>query len=97
MTQGPDGYEPADTVLYSGMPTTWLIDGTAQFNCSAALRVPDLGVAVNLTEGQNTVPLPAMAAGRVRFTCAMGMYSGNLLVVDQPPTATPTPGAATAG
>ena len=84
MTQGPDGYEPADTVLYSGMPTTWLIDGTAQFNCSAALRVPDLGVAVNLTEGENTVPLPAMAAGTVRFTCAMGMYSGNLLVVDPP-------------
>jgi uncharacterized protein len=97
MTQGPDGYEPADTVLYSGMPTTWLIEGTSQFNCSAALRAPDLGVAVNLTEGENTVPLPALAAGTVHFTCAMGMYSGNLLVVDPPPAATPTQSAATAG
>ena len=97
MTQGPDGYEPADTVLYAGMPTTWLIEGTSKFNCSAALRVPDLGISVNLAEGVNTVPLPAMDAGTVHFTCVMGMYSGNLLVVDPPPTATPTPGAATAG
>ncbi len=97
MTQGPDGYAPADTVLYAGMPTTWLIDGTSKFSCSAALRVPDLGVAVNLAEGVNTVPLPAMDAGTVHFTCAMGMYSGNLLVVDAPPAAAPAPSAATAG
>ncbi len=97
MTQGPDGYEPADTVLYAGMPTTWLIEGTSQFSCSAALRVPDLGVAVNLAEGENTVPLPAMKAGTVHFTCAMGMYSGNLLAVEPPPAAAPTPSTPAAG
>ncbi len=97
MTQGPGGYVPADTVLYAGMPTTWLIEGTSQFDCSAALRVPDLGVSVNLAEGENTVQLPAMDAGTVHFTCAMGMYSGNLLVVDAPPAAAPAPSTGTAG
>jgi uncharacterized protein len=85
MTQTPGGYEPADTVLYAGMPTTWLIDGTSKFDCSALLRVPDLGIKVNLAEGPNTVRLPALETGTVHFTCVMGMYSGNLFVVDPPP------------
>ncbi len=92
MTQTPRGYEPADTVLYAGMPTTWLIDGTSKFDCSALLRVPDLGVKVNLAEGPNTVRLPALEAGTVRFTCVMGMYSGNLLVVEPPAASAQTGG-----
>ena len=66
------------------MPTTWLIDGTSKFDCSAFLRVPDLGLKVNLAEGTNTVRLPALEPGTVHFTCVMGMYSGNLVVVDPP-------------
>ncbi len=97
MTQGANGYEPADTVLYAGLPTTWLIEGTAPFNCSTALRVPDLGVSVNLAEGENTVALPAMKVGTIPFTCSMGMYTGNLLVVDPPPAGAPTPSTATSG
>ena len=84
MTQTPRGYEPADTVLYAGMPTTWLIDGTSRFDCSAALRVPDLGIKVDLAQGPNTVPLPALDAGTVPFTCVMGMYSGTLVVIEPP-------------
>jgi len=92
MTQNAGGYEPADTVLYAGMPTTWVIEGTSPFNCSAALRVPDLGVKVDLERGPNTVQLPALEAGTVHFTCVMGMYSGNLLVIDRPTV--PAPAAA---
>ena len=93
MTQTTDGYVPADTVLYAGLPTRWVIEGTSRFNCSAALRVPDLGVKVDLVEGVNTVQLPSLDAGTVHFTCVMGMYSGNLVVVDPPDALAP----ATAG
>ncbi|HYN67925.1 MAG TPA: sulfite exporter TauE/SafE family protein [Ornithinibacter sp.] len=86
MTQTPRGYEPADTVLYAGMPTTWVIEGTSQFDCSAFIRVPELGLEVDLAQGPNTVELPALDAGTVPFTCVMGMYSGTLFVVE-PPTA----------
>ena len=87
MTQTPRGYEPADSVVYAGLPTTWLIDGTSAFDCSAFLRVPDLGIEVNLVQGENTVQLPALKAGDdVPFTCVMGMYSGTLVVVDPPAT-----------
>ncbi|GAA4396656.1 hypothetical protein GCM10023168_00740 [Fodinibacter luteus] len=84
MTQTPDGYVPADTVLHAGLPTRWVIDATSQFDCSAFLRVPSLGISVDLTEGENTVALPALEAGEVPFTCVMGMYSGTLVAVDPP-------------
>ena len=84
MTQVRDGYEPADTVLYAGMPTTWLIDAKSQLDCSAFLRVPSLGVSVDLTQGPNTIELPALEPGVVPFTCVMGMYSGNLVAIEPP-------------
>jgi sulfite exporter TauE/SafE/copper chaperone CopZ len=84
MTQTPRGYEPADSVLYAGIPTTWVIDGTSPLDCSAFLRVPDLGLKIDLKAGSNTVALPALDVGEVPFTCVMGMYSGNLVVVDEP-------------
>ena len=89
MTQTSGGYEPADTVLYAGLPTRWVIDGTSPFDCSAFLRVPDLGLRVDLTQGENVVDLPALDAGTVPFTCVMGMYSGTLVVVDPPAAAGP--------
>ncbi|HET6969311.1 MAG TPA: sulfite exporter TauE/SafE family protein [Ornithinibacter sp.] len=87
MTQKAGGYEPADTVLYAGMPTTWVIDGTSPLDCSAFLRVPDLDIEVNLEQGPNTVALPALDAGEVPFTCVMGMYSGTLVAIDEPAAA----------
>lgn len=88
MTQVADGYEPADTVLYAGMPTTWLIEGTSQLYCSAFMRVPTLGLDVTIAPGSNSVALPALDEGVVPFTCVMGMYSGNLIAID-PPAASP--------
>ena len=82
MTQQAGGYEPADTVLHAGMPTTWVIDGTSPLDCSAFLRVPDLGIEVNLEQGTNTVALPALDPGEVPFTCVMGMYSGTLVAIE---------------
>jgi sulfite exporter TauE/SafE len=84
MTQTADGYFPADTVVHAGMPIIWSIESTSKWECSAFLRVPDLGVSVNLQDGVNTVPLPALAPGVVPFTCVMGMYSGNLIAIEAP-------------
>lgn len=88
MTQTPRGYEPADTTLYAGMPTKWVIDGTSPYDCSAFIRVPQLGQQINLVQGANTVDLGTLEPGVVPFTCVMGMYSGNLIVVDAPAAGT---------
>ena len=52
MTQTPRGYEPADTTLYAGMPTKWVIDATSPYDCSAFLRVPELGPAGQPGQGR---------------------------------------------
>lgn len=88
MTQVSDGYEPADTVLYAGLPTTWVIEGTSQLYCSAFLRVPSLGLDVTIAPGENSVALPALEEGVVPFTCVMGMYSGNLIAIEPPAAST---------
>ncbi len=88
MTQTPRGYEPADTVVYAGLPTTWVIQATSPYDCSAFLRVPDLGQQVNLVQGANTVDLGTLEAGVIPFTCVMGMYSGNLIAVAPPAAVT---------
>jgi hypothetical protein len=49
---------------------------------------------VRLHVGDNTIDLPAMASGPVDYSCAMGMYGGQITVVDRP--ATP-PSAAPSG
>jgi uncharacterized protein len=84
MTQTRDGYTPADTVVYAGLPITWSIEATSKWECSAFLRVPDLGVSVDLQDGLNAVQLPALPRGVVPFTCVMGMYAGNLIAIDPP-------------
>ncbi len=88
MTQEPRGYVPADTVVYAGLPITWAINATSPYDCSAFLRVPDLGVTANLVAGANSVDLPALKAGTTSFTCVMGMYSGTLVAVEPPPGVT---------
>ena len=92
MTQGPRGYEPAYTVIYAGLPTTWVITSTSQYDCSAFLRVPQLGQQINLVDGKNTVELGTLEAGTIPFTCVMGMYNGTLNVVPQPRPKTATAG-----
>ena len=84
MTQTPRGYEPAYTTIYAGLPTKWVINATSPYDCSAFLRVPQLGQQINLTEGENTVDLGTLEAGTIPFTCVMGMYNGTLNVVPQP-------------
>jgi sulfite exporter TauE/SafE/copper chaperone CopZ len=97
MTQGPSGYEPAFTTIYAGLPTKWVINSTSAYDCSAFLRVPQLGQQINLVQGENTVDLGTLEAGSIPFTCVMGMYNGTLNVVPQPAPKTTTGNAAAAG
>ena len=84
MTQTPRGYQPADTVVQAGIPITWIIDGQSKWDCSAFLRVPDLGISVDLIEGINTISLPALEPGVTSFACVMGMYSGTITAIEPP-------------
>jgi sulfite exporter TauE/SafE/copper chaperone CopZ/plastocyanin domain-containing protein len=78
--QDAGGYGPADAAITAGIPTTWHVESRSQNGCSAYLVVPSLGLEVVLTPGDNVIDLPALAAGKLEYTCAMGMYYGLITI-----------------
>jgi len=81
------GYAPADTVIYAGRPSHWVMTSTAPFSCAASLSSPDLGIQGMLSEGPNLIELPKLSAGTYDYSCGMGMYSGRIIVIEPPPPA----------
>ncbi len=82
--QDENGYGPADARIRAGVPTKWHIDSRSQFSCSAYVVVPDLGISLSLQPGDNVIDLGALPAGRLDYTCGMGMFSGSILIEDGP-------------
>lgn len=78
------GYAPENATIYAGMPTRWTIESTTTASCAASLVVPLLNISVRLHEGSNTIELPALSPGVVRYSCAMGMFFGSITIVDRP-------------
>jgi uncharacterized protein len=78
--QDEGGYGPADAVITAGLPTKWHVDSRSQYGCSAYIVVPSLNIEVALQAGDNVIDLPALPAGKLDYTCAMGMYYGLIAV-----------------
>ena len=91
--QDAGGYRPGNVSIYAGIPTRWTIESSTTSTCAALLVVPKLGIQVRLHEGPNTIDLPALPAGTLAYSCAMGMYDGRITVVERP-TGTRGEGAA---
>jgi uncharacterized protein len=75
------GYFPATLHAHANtaIRLTLLTDGTT--SCARAFVIPDLSYRVLLPlTGQVTVDIPPQPAGKVmRFTCSMGMYTGQII------------------
>jgi sulfite exporter TauE/SafE len=79
VTVSDTGYSPAVVRVKAGVPTqlTFRTDGTQ--GCTRSLVVPSLKVGRQLpATGDTTLDLGQLAAGRLRYTCGMGMYSGTV-------------------
>jgi len=90
--QRASGYEPREAAIYANVPTRWTIESRSSSSCAQFLVLPSLGISVRLRPGPNTIELPAMAAGRLNYSCAMGMFSGRITIVNAPPPS-PSPAA----
>jgi sulfite exporter TauE/SafE/copper chaperone CopZ len=92
--QDVGGYRPGNVSIYAGIPTRWTIESSSTASCAASLVVPGLGMTVRrLHKGANTIDLPALDAGTISYSCAMGMYGGSITIVDRPATPTGASGA----
>jgi sulfite exporter TauE/SafE/copper chaperone CopZ len=85
-TQVTDGYLPVRSVAYAGLPIRWVVESQDPQSCAIELRAPSVGVSVTLVKGTNTIELPAQPAGRLMFSCSMGMYGGSITLVERPRT-----------
>ncbi len=82
--QDAGGYSPGNVVIYSGYPTVWTVQSSTTATCAASLWAPDLDIRMRLNKGANTIELPVLNPGTLNYTCAMGMYSGKITVVEKP-------------
>lgn len=86
--QDADGYSPANVAIYANIPTTWTIESSTVTTCAATMVIPAWNTGAQLKLGPNELQLPALPPGVVHYTCAMGMYSGTITVVDRPTAST---------
>jgi sulfite exporter TauE/SafE/copper chaperone CopZ len=85
--QDGGGYSPGNVSIYAGTPTHWIIKSSTTATCAASLVVSDLNLQVRLHVGDNAIELPALPKGTLDYSCAMGMYSGRITIVDRGTTA----------
>lgn len=72
-----NGYAPNVIKVKKGQPVKLNLKSTDAFSCASAFRIPSLGVAKNLQpNGSESVEFTPQNAGKITFTCSMGMYNG---------------------
>jgi uncharacterized protein len=82
MVQVSNGYKPDKFIIKKGIPVKWIIDSKSSNSCASSIVVPDLEIFKNLSPGENIIEFTAQNTGELKFSCAMGMYTGKFIVVD---------------
>ena len=79
--QAKGGYFPSSVTLQAGLPTTVRMNSAGTYDCSAALRIPQLDYSVSLpSNGVTEIQIPAQEAGTtLQGLCGMGMYGFKLI------------------
>ena len=88
------GYSPRNVTIYAGFKTEWTIVSKTVTTCAASLIIPSFDFGTQLRIGPNKLRFEALQPGVIRYSCAMGMYSGSITVVE-PPADLAVPGAGT--
>jgi sulfite exporter TauE/SafE len=83
ITVRSNGYTASVTTIKRGVPVrlTLITDNTQ--GCIRAFTIPDLGISTVLpVTGTETIEFTPARAGRLAYSCSMGMYTGAFTVVD---------------
>lgn len=78
---GNNGYSPRLLHARADIPITLNMVTNQTYSCSRSFIIPALGVEVLLpSTGTETISIPPQQSGTVmRFTCSMGMYTGQII------------------
>lgn len=81
-TEESYGYRPNKFTIKKGIPVRWIINATNVYSCAASIIVPKLDIGKTLKSGENIIEFTPTETGVINFSCAMGMYTGKFIVVE---------------
>ncbi|MBI4407034.1 MAG: sulfite exporter TauE/SafE family protein [Candidatus Kerfeldbacteria bacterium] len=74
-------YSPAAFTIKKDVPVEWHVNGTNAQGCARIITIPSLGIVKQLADGDNVITFTPTQAGRLNFSCTMGMARGSFEVV----------------
>ena len=78
----PTSYTPNHIQVQSNVPVRLNLTPLGGYGCTAAFRIPQLGIAKTLPQNQTTaVEFTPKSPGKLAWTCSMGMYTGVIEVI----------------
>lgn len=82
ITESGAGYSPRKIVLKKNMPVKLLINATNVYSCASIFVIPKFKILTRLVEGINEITFTPTETGPIKFSCAMGMYTGSFNVIN---------------
>lgn len=83
MDQTFNGYTPNTFTVKKGVPVKWVVNSVDSNTCASTIVAPSLNIRKTLSPGENIFEFTPTETGQIRFSCAMGMYTGAFNVVDE--------------
>lgn len=81
VTARTGSYSPANIAAKAGVPTTLVVRSDQVDGCTTSFVIPSLKKRWTLPyEGDTRIDLGVLQPGTLRYTCAMGMYTGQLTI-----------------
>ena len=82
ITVAPTSYTPNHIKVQSKVPVRLNLRTSSGLGCTAAFRIPQLGISKTLGQNSTTpVDFTPTKKGKLTWTCSMGMYSGVIEVI----------------
>ncbi|MEK7170950.1 MAG: sulfite exporter TauE/SafE family protein [Patescibacteria group bacterium] len=75
-----DGYQPNYQTAVADVPTKLKLVSKDAYSCATSFVISSLGIQRILEPNDTqTITLPPRPAGRLRYSCSMGMYTGQII------------------
>lgn len=82
MNQEINGYYPNIFTVKKGIPVRWIVNSKTTYSCASSLIAPSIDIRKNLQIGENVFEFTPKETGVIRFSCSMGMYTGEFHVIE---------------
>ena len=82
ITQSGSGYNPRKITVKKDTPVKLLVNATNIYVCTSTFVIPKFQILSQLKEGINEIKFTPDKTGPIKFSCAMGMYTGVINVIN---------------